>query len=202
MRKWICKTFIPEKESPKRRIPVPTDNLRKIQAKCVSIDDDMRWLIALISDSGMRLAEAVGLLKTDINLETDIPFIELKPHEWRPLKTENSTRLIPLVGHSLWACDRILNNGDSVFAFPRYMNGSRCNSNSASATLNKWLRPMLPESCRYTFTKKTILFTSLGQFHLTFSIALKSERLKYHCEQNRNQKQPNLLQHYPIGLNA
>lgn len=120
---------------------------REIQAKCVSIDDDMRWLIALISDSGMRLAEAAGLLKTDINLETDIPFIKLKPHEWRPLKTANSPRLIPLVGHSLWAYDRILNNGDSVFAFPRYMNGSRCNSNSASATLNKWLRPMLPDNC-------------------------------------------------------
>ena len=51
-------------------------------------------------------------------------------------KTANSTRLIPLVGHSLWACDRILNNGDSVFAFPRYMNGSRFR-----------LRPMLPENC-------------------------------------------------------
>ena len=26
------------------------------------MDDDMRWLIALISDTGMRLGEAVGLL--------------------------------------------------------------------------------------------------------------------------------------------
>jgi len=143
----FASTFIPEKEGPKRRMPIPTDSLREIQAKCVSIDDDMRWLIALISDSGMRLAEAAGLLKTDIHLEADIPFIELKPHEWRPLKTANSARLIPLVGYSLWACDRILNNRDSMFAFPRYMNGSRCNSNSASATLNKWLRPMLPENC-------------------------------------------------------
>jgi integrase len=117
-------------------MPIPAVSLREIQTKCVSIDDDMRWLIALISDSGMRLAEAAGLLKTDIHLEADIPFIELKPHEWRPLKTANSARLIPLVGYSLWACERILSNADSVFAFPRYMNGSRCNSNSASATLD------------------------------------------------------------------
>ena len=88
----FASTFIPEKESPKRRMPVPTDNLRKTQAKCVSIDDDMRWLIALISDSGMRLAEAAELLKTDI------PLITLKQHEWRPLKTANSARLILLVG--------------------------------------------------------------------------------------------------------
>ena len=27
--------------------------------ECQAIDDDIRWLIALISDSGMRLSEAV-----------------------------------------------------------------------------------------------------------------------------------------------
>ena len=55
--------------------------------------------------------------------------------------------------------------------------------------------------CRYTFTRETILFISRGQFHLTFSIASKSGRLKYPSEQNRNQRQPSLPQQYPIGLN-
>ena len=46
-------------------------------------DDEIRWLFALLSDSGMRLGEAVGLLKSDIKLDSDIPHIELKPHSWR-----------------------------------------------------------------------------------------------------------------------
>ena len=42
-----------------------------MQSECLAVDDDMRWLIALISDTGMRLAEGAGLLKQDIvGLET------------------------------------------------------------------------------------------------------------------------------------
>jgi integrase len=140
-------TFIPDLEDTKRRIPVPSNNLRLIQMKCKEIDDDLRWLVALISDSGMRLSEAIGLLKTDIHLEGNLPFIDLVAHSWRPLKTVNSKRRIPLVGYSFWACSRIVSSNDSHFAFPRYVDGNRCNSNSASATLNKWLRPLVPENC-------------------------------------------------------
>ena len=50
----------------------------------------MRWLIALISDTGMRLGEAAGLLKEDIKLDEPIPHIDLKPHPWRGLKTKGS----------------------------------------------------------------------------------------------------------------
>ena len=45
----------------------------KLQSLCKDIDDEMRWLIALISDTGMRLGEAVGLLKKDIKLDDRIP---------------------------------------------------------------------------------------------------------------------------------
>ena len=36
------------------------------------MNDEVRWLVALISDTGMRLSEAVGLLKDDLSLEGDI----------------------------------------------------------------------------------------------------------------------------------
>ena len=45
----------------KKRLPVPLEVIRKIQHECYHIDDDMRWLIALISDTGMRLSEAARL---------------------------------------------------------------------------------------------------------------------------------------------
>ena len=50
----------------------------------------MRWLVALLSDTGMRLGEAVGLAITDINLDGKIPHINLIPHPWRRLKTKGS----------------------------------------------------------------------------------------------------------------
>ena len=143
----FAQTFIPDRNDATKRLPIPIDRLRLIQNTCRKTDDDLRWLIALISDTGMRLAEASGLLKADIQLDHDIPHISLKPHAWRQLKTANSERVIPLVGASLWAAQRILERTDTEFAFPRFTNATRCNSNSASATLNKWMKPFVPEGC-------------------------------------------------------
>ena len=66
------------------RLPVSTTDLRTIQAECRKIDDEMRWLVALVADTGMRLAEAAGLLLDDIMDDDDgIPFIRVSPHPWR-----------------------------------------------------------------------------------------------------------------------
>ena len=103
----------------KKRLPVPDDALIKIQAECRSLDDQQRWMIALISDTGMRLSEACGLLSSDINLEGSIPYIDLIEHSWRRLKTPSSVRQLPLVGTSLWAAGRIKSQCGE-FAFPKY----------------------------------------------------------------------------------
>ena len=54
------------------RKPVPIDDLRRVQRECVQIDDDILWLVALVSDTGMRLAEAAGLSMSEFNLQADI----------------------------------------------------------------------------------------------------------------------------------
>ena len=97
-------TFLPEDLLSKQRKPIPIEDVKRIQSICRSQDDDLRWLIALISDTGMRLGEAIGLLKQDIVLDGDVPYIDLKPHPWRRLKTSGSERQIPLVGSSLMGC--------------------------------------------------------------------------------------------------
>jgi len=143
----FSKTYMPDKENADIRKPIPTKDIKHIQSLCIKNDDDLRWLIALLSDSGMRLGEGVGLLKSDINLDCEIPHINLVPHPWRRLKTKGSKRYIPLVGTSLWACKRILkHNNDSIFAFPRYTSEDKCNANSASAALNKWMKEKLSDS--------------------------------------------------------
>ena len=40
-----------------------------------------------------------------------------------------------------------LQSSGSDFAFPRYIKNGVCHSNSASAALNKWLRPRVPLNC-------------------------------------------------------
>ncbi len=139
-------TFIPDDNKKKTRLPIPIENIRTIQAECKNLDDDNRWLIALISDTGMRLSEATGLLSGDIVLDAIIPHISLVNHPWRRLKTKGSNRVIPLIGSSLWAAKRVL-EANSTYAFPRYTNETKCNANSASNGLNKWLKPRIPNDC-------------------------------------------------------
>ena len=122
------------------RNPIPIDKIRCIQKKCVELDDELRWLVALVSDTGMRLAEASGLLINDLVLDKDIPFVIIQKHPWRSLKTMGSERKIPLVGLSFWAAQRIKANRTNEFAFPRYNKNGQTNSNSASAALNKWIK--------------------------------------------------------------
>tara|TARA_B100000886_G_C20304636_1_gene441214 strand:- start:344 stop:850 length:507 start_codon:yes stop_codon:yes gene_type:complete len=107
-------------------------------------DDENRWLLALISDTGLRLSEGVGLAEDDIMLDALTPYINLQPHSWRRLKTKSSERLVPLIGASLWASERLMQHDNSL-AFPSYCNGKTCNANSASAALNKWINPRLTE---------------------------------------------------------
>ena len=142
----FANVFIPDDEKTSVRLPIPDDNLVAIQKECVELDDDVRWLVALISDTGMRLAEATGLLVSDIKLDNEVPHIALRRHSWRSLKTKGSERDIPLVGMSLWAARRIVENQQD-FAFPRYTDSSGCNANSASAAINKWLKPRVPDGC-------------------------------------------------------
>jgi integrase len=82
---------------------IPNDILKIIQRTCQTSNDEPRWLVALISDTGMRLSEAAGLSKGDIYLDEEVPYVGIKGHPWRRLKTPGSQRKVPLVGMSLRA---------------------------------------------------------------------------------------------------
>ena len=133
----FVRTYMPDDDG-QRRLPIPIDCIKSIQADCHDADDDMRWLVALLSDTGMRLGEAVGLALTDLNLSDDIPHINITPHSWRRLITIGSERCIPLVGEALWAASRAIEGASrSSLLLPRYNRGSTSNANSASAAINK-----------------------------------------------------------------
>lgn len=130
------------------REPLPAQAVEKLQAECRSVDDELRWLVALVSDTGMRLAEAAGLMLDDLVITDDCPRVIIREHPWRRLKTAGSAREVPLVGQALWAAQRLHSaKTGGVHAFPRYNKNGRTNANSASAALNKWLKPMVPAGC-------------------------------------------------------
>ena len=137
----FARTYIPDLEDSIKRQPIPIDIIRDIQKECMKINDPNRWLIALISDTGMRLSEALGLKVSDIKLDEEIPYLNLIPNSARRLKTKSSKRQIPLVGASLWAAKQLYLNVKGDFAFPHYTVKDYCYTNSASAALNKWLKP-------------------------------------------------------------
>lgn len=132
--------YMPSNNDAVKRLPISPENIARVQNECIKVNDDLRWLIALISDSGLRLAEATGLHIDDLVLDDDIPHIIVQPHPWRTLKTPSSQRKVPLVGASLWAAEQISAKSISRFCFPRYTSFETCNANSASAALNKWIK--------------------------------------------------------------
>ncbi|WP_407497037.1 DUF6538 domain-containing protein, partial [Pseudooceanicola sp. MF1-13] len=124
------------------RKPVAEEALVAIQKLCRTTNDDMRWLVALVSDTGMRLGEAAGLLREDFVTDGEGGIVaRVRPHPWRRLKTKGSERDVPLEGMAAWAAKRVLAQpSDTKFAFPRYNSGETTNANSASAALNKWMK--------------------------------------------------------------
>ena len=136
----FANTYLPKKAESKRK-PIPNDEIIIIQRTCLEVSDERRLLIALISDTGMRLSEALGLVWGDVQLEHKYPHINLVPYSWRPLKTSGSKRLVPLVGVALKAVKAMHQQSlNTQFLFPSYTNEMKCNGNSASAALNKWMK--------------------------------------------------------------
>jgi len=143
-------TFLPTDERPKR-LSISPEDIKRVQKVCLEIADEKRLLIALLSDTGMRLSEALGLLWNDVNLDHEYPHISLKPHPWRPLKTSGSKRLIPLVGAAYEAINIMHRQRVSQYLFNSYTDERRCNGNSASAALNKWLKQYAPDAVVHSF---------------------------------------------------
>ena len=150
-RNAFANIYLPKKAEEKRK-PIPKHEIIQIQKTCLELADERRLLIAIISDTGMRLSEALGLVWSDVRLDHEYPHINLVEHPWRQLKTSGSKRLVPLVGVSLEAIKVMHQQGFSAkFLFPSYTSATKCNGNSASAALNKWLKQYTGQGVIHSF---------------------------------------------------
>ncbi len=96
------------------------------------LNEECRWFIFAMADTGARPSELVGLdvSNGDIRLDTDIPYISIRPDHQKALKTAQSERVIPLVGASLEAFKNLPNGFQNYYR----------KSDTLSNTLNKYLR--------------------------------------------------------------
>lgn len=150
-RNAFANIYLPKKAE-ERRKPIPFHEIIRIQRVCLEVGDERRLLVALISDTGMRLSEALGLAWGDVRLDHKYPHINLVEHPWRQLKTSGSKRLVPLVGASLEAI-KVMHKQrrKTQFLFPSYTSATKCNGNSASAALNKWLKQYTGQGVVHSF---------------------------------------------------
>ena len=126
-----------------KRKPIAVNDIEALQSMCRQTNDEARWVIALLSDTGLRLSEALGLTKEDVHLTATTPYIDIRPRPWRRLKTRSSKRQVPVVGHALWALQQACEAAQGPLIFPKYCTPTTCKANSASAALNKWLSSRL-----------------------------------------------------------
>ena len=92
----FARTYFPNDDNAQLRQPISIEDIKKVQSLCRENDDEMRWLIALISDTGMRLGEAAGLLKEDIKLDDRIP-LSNSTLIAKPIRTSNPVQRITKV---------------------------------------------------------------------------------------------------------
>lgn len=100
---------------------------------------DLILIWRMLEGTGCRLAEVTGLRVVDVVADGDMPYIDIKPHGRRGLKTLASIRRVPLLGDALDATNAALKlAGDSDMLFPRY--GVEGGNTAASAALMKHVR--------------------------------------------------------------
>ena len=132
-----------EGDDEEEAVPYAPKEFAQLIAAARAKNDDPRWLVTMIADTGARLSEVAGLALDDIKLDAETPHIVIHPRPWRSLKNDASKRTVPLVGNALWAAQQVHKNAvaGQRFAFPRYTKEKKGTSGgSASATINKWIK--------------------------------------------------------------
>ena len=135
----FSKLFIKgEGEDSHKRGTFTNEQLRAGYDKALASGSTVKLLMPLLGETGCRLSEIVGLRVEDIDMENEL--IHIRPNAARRLKTRGSERTLPLIGYARLAMLQVLSQANEEWLYPRYMKTGKCNTNSASGGINKWLK--------------------------------------------------------------
>jgi integrase len=122
-----------------RRLPIATEALHELYEACMASEKPLRWAIPILGETGCRIAEIIGLRRSDVL--PDASRISIVAHSARRLKTSGSERDLPLVGYAQKAMQKLLNhNTENEFLFSSYLRDGEILATHAGNTLNKWLK--------------------------------------------------------------
>ena len=140
----------------KERVDVPRELYAQLLADAPASDQ-----IALIHqvqiNTGMRLSEVAGLLKTDIKTDANgIIYVDIVPHPHRTLKTKSSRRRIPLVGISKIAVEKRLSDSrnKTPYLFPQWIKDGQLHSTAAANAVNKRYKEITSHQHRHSLNTR------------------------------------------------
>lgn len=95
------------------------------------LNNQSKILIYMMTETGARESELIGLLPEDYFLNEEVPHVWIRKNKLRGLKTKTSERKIPLVGTALMAAKKIAHSG-----LDRYQK----KPDTASTSIGKYFR--------------------------------------------------------------
>ena len=141
---------LPKLKDTKKREAFNEEEIKIIRTHIQGNDNIRALIMALQMGTGATVGEIVGLGSDDVHLETNIPYIDIRPRPWRSLKNDTARpRKVPLVSFAHDAAIEALKQARDGYLFPTYLKTDEANINSASQAVNKSLKSIL------TGTKKT-----------------------------------------------
>lgn len=138
-------------EDSKRRLSFSNEEHRALISACLAKGDETRTLALLCCLTGARISEITGLRTLDVDLGGEIPFINITDHETRSLKTRQSRRQIPLVTLGVEALRCYMKSVMGDYLFPRYAGVEGVRGDSASGTVNNFIRKIAPQKSSHCF---------------------------------------------------
>ena len=156
--------YIPgEGEDKNDKVDFTFDQLTQLREFEVGRVKEIKWMMHLMLDTGLRMKECCGLMRQDVYLDDQYPHLRVAKNPFRRLKTKNSKRFVPLVGMALEAVMEAVESGDSDWLFARYIDleEQQTKNTSAANTMNKalkrYLGPSAPTSHSFRHTMQTRL---------------------------------------------
>ena len=154
------------------RLPFHTSHLQKLDhwLKSSRRNSETGLLLRLLRLTGARPLEIGGLTKEDIVKSNGLLLLQIQPNSVRRLKTQSSTRTIPLIGDARTSAMTLLERTEAGPLF-----SAKCHeTGSLSARLNKALRAAgIPKSSRLT----------AYSFRHTFEEALRLSDVSFDVQQ-------------------
>ncbi|WP_319528954.1 DUF6538 domain-containing protein [uncultured Cohaesibacter sp.] len=126
-------SFLNKRKSKRR--PFSEEEIKALflkPGKFCDLNREARFIILMMVETGARLSELATLRKQDFILDHDYPHVLIEERDGRSVKTDNSNRIMPLVGVALEVA-KVVANEDG---FPHY----RTRRKTLSSTVNKFFR--------------------------------------------------------------